>query len=313
MISFGPIPSRRLGKSLGINNITSQKTCSFSCIYCQIGLTKNVCITRKQFYEPIKIYEEICMHLEKLKVADMPDYLTFVANGEPTLDINLGKSIEKLKQLNIPIAVITNGSLLNEQHVRDDLNLADWVSVKVDSNEEVVWKTINRPMYTLVFEKYIDDMLLFSSKFKGILATETMLIEGVNDSNELLYKTSSLIQKINPSVSYISIPTRPPALSLVKAPEESIINNAYQIFSDRKLNVELLLSFEGTNTGYTGNAVEDILNICTVHPIREDTMLELLSKDNADIHVVELLIRDKQIKKVNYKTSNFYIRQFQIR
>lgn len=215
MICFGPVPSRRLGKSLGINNITSQKTCSFSCIYCQIGITKNFSKTRKQFYEPEKIYEEVCMHLEKLKVADMPDYLTFVANGEPTLDINLGRSIEKLKQLNIPIAVITNASLLSEQHVRDDLNLADWVSVKIDSNDEVAWKTINRPMKALVFEKHIDGILLFSSQFKGNLATETMLIEGVNDSNELLYKTSSLIQQINPLISYISLPTRPPAISLV--------------------------------------------------------------------------------------------------
>lgn len=312
MISFGPIPSRRLGKSLGINNIPSRKVCSFSCVYCQVGITKEFSIARRNLYEPDVIYKEVQKHLRSLATKDKPDYLTFVANGEPTLDINLGKSIEKLKKLNIPIAVITNGSLLNIRQVRDDLKLADWVSIKVDANNEHAWKTINSPITGLSFNRHIEGLLQFASEYKGKLVTETMLVEGINDKAEVINQTSDLIKQINPSLAYISVPTRPPAISTIKAPAEPEINEAFQIFSNKGLNVELLLGFEGTNTGFTGNAIEDIINICTVHPIREDTMLELLSKDNADSSLLDSLLHDKLIKKVSYKSDNFYIRQFHV-
>jgi len=312
MISFGPIPSRRLGKSLGINNIPSRKVCSFSCVYCQVGITKEFSIARRNLYEPDVIYKEVQKHLRSLATKDKPDYLTFVANGEPTLDINLGKSIEKLKKLNIPIAVITNGSLLNIRQVRDDLKLADWVSIKVDANNEHAWKTINSPITGLSFNRHIEGLLQFASEYKGKFVTETMLVEGINDKAEVLNQTSDLIKQINPSLAYISVPTRPPAISDIKAPTEPAINEAFQIFSSKGLNVELLLGFEGTNTGFTGNAIEDIINICTVLPIREDTMLELLSKDKADSSLLDSLLHDKLIKKVCYKSDNFYIRQFHV-
>jgi wyosine [tRNA(Phe)-imidazoG37] synthetase (radical SAM superfamily) len=312
MISFGPIPSRRLGKSLGINNIPSRKVCSFSCVYCQVGITKEFSIARRNFYEPDVIFKEVQKHLKSLSKNDYPDYLTFVANGEPTLDIHLGKSIEKLKKLNIPIAVITNGSLLNIRQVRDDLKLADWVSIKVDANNEHAWKTINSPIVGLSFNRHVEGLLQFASEYKGKLVTETMLVEGINDNAEVLNQTSGFIKQINPSLAYISVPTRPPAISDIKAPAEPAINEAFQIFSNKGLNVELLLGFEGTNTGYTGNAIEDIINICTVHPIREDTMLELLLKDKADSSLLDSLLHDKLIKKVCYKSDNFYIRQFHV-
>ncbi len=312
MISFGPIPSRRLGKSLGINNIPSQKICSYSCIYCQVGNTKKYSISRTSYYEPIVIYNEVQKHLEKLKELDKPDYLTFVSNGEPTLDINLGKAISLLKTLSIPIAVITNASLLNLQQVRDDLRLADWVSVKIDVNDEKIWKKINRPHALLNFSKYVESLLQFSSEYKGKLVTETMLVKGVNDTPELLHKTAELVSSVNPSIAYISIPTRPPAISTVTAPNENIINDGYQIFIENNLNTELILGFEGTNTGFTGNAIEDIINICTVHPIREDTMMELLKKDDAGIDVLDSLVYNQYVKKINYKSETFYLRKFHV-
>jgi len=310
MISFGPIPSRRLGKSLGINNIPSAKKCSYSCIYCQVGITRKLSITRKSFFEPEVIFTEVQRHLASLKKADMPDYLTFVANGEPTLDINLGKSIEKLKQLNIPIAVITNASLFADKQVRSDLKGADWVSVKVDANNKDTWKAINRPYGSLDFYKHVEGLLQFSSEYKGQLVTETMLVSGINDSAATLNQTSVLIAKLKPSIAYLSIPTRPPAISWVKPPDETVINEAWQTFFDAGLNTELILGFEGTNTGYTGNAMEDIINICAVHPIREDTMQELLRKDRADPTILTTLIHGKYIQQVEYGSNTFYIRKF---
>lgn len=312
MISFGPIPSRRLGKSLGINNIPAHKICTYSCVYCQVGPTKEYSTIRREFYAPDVIFKEVQKHLQQIDKADHPDYLTFVANGEPTLDINIGKSIEALKALHIPIAVITNASLLKLKEVRDDLKLADWVSIKIDTNNESIWNLINNPDNELTFKSHIQGILQFASEYKGILVTETMLAEGINDHEDVLQQTSELIKKINPSVAYISVPTRPPAMAGIKPPKETTVNEAFQIFSNQELKVELLLGFEGTNTGYTGNAIEDIINICTVHPIREDTMKELLHKDKADSSILDSLLHNKLIKKISYKSDNFYIRQFHV-
>src|SRR4030042_5271969 len=127
MISFGPVPSRRLGKSLGINNIVSPKVCSYGCIYCQAGQTIKKSTKRDVFYQPEIIYKNVEKHIKLLNPDNYPDYLTIVSNGEPTLDKNLGKIIKVLKKIGIPVAVITNASLMTYDSVKDDLHLADWV------------------------------------------------------------------------------------------------------------------------------------------------------------------------------------------
>ncbi len=310
MISFGPIPSRRLGKSLGVNNIASPKVCTYSCVYCQVGLTHQFSVTRQAFYDPSVIYREVKQHLQKLDKKDSPDYLTFVSNGEPTLDINLGKSIELLKNLGIPIAVITNASLLSDPQVRADLKLADWVSVKVDCGDERIWKKINRPHPAIQFEKDIQGIFDFSKEFTGQLVTETMLVNGLNDTEELLTQTAKLVSLIQPAKAYISIPTRPPAIKTVVSPDGDIINKAYQIFREANIEIDLILGFEGTDTGFTGNTFEDIINICSVHPIREDTMEELLMKNKADATTLSTLLHNNLIQQVEYRSKKYYIRKF---
>jgi wyosine [tRNA(Phe)-imidazoG37] synthetase (radical SAM superfamily) len=182
----------------------------------------------------------------------------------------------------------------------------------VDAPDTVTWKMINKPDSELNFTNYLKGLVYFSSDYKGILVTETMMVKGVNDDPQAINQIAGLISRVNPSVAYISIPIRPPALSNVVAPDEERINEAYQIFMENDLNTKLILGFEGTNTGYTGNAVEDIINISAVHPIREDTMLELLSKNKADTKVLDSLIQRHIIRKTEYKSKIFYIRQFHV-
>ena len=310
MISFGPVPSRRLGKSLGINNISSGKVCSYSCVYCQVGITHKFSNQRQKFYDPEVICSEVKKQLAKLSVADQPDYLTFVANGEPTLDINLGRSIEKLKLFNIPVAVITNASLLIDPQVRADLLPADWVSVKIDTGSEAIWKKINKPTDKIDFESYVKGLITFSKEFNGKLVSETMMVKGVNDKPGDVLQTAALVSSVHPSIAYIFIPTRPPAVKSVLPPDEKDINLAYQLFSENQLKTELILGFEGTDTGFTGNAIDDILNICSVHPIRQDTMDELLKKNQADRGILAKLLDDNYIKRTEYKSNVFYIRKF---
>jgi len=311
MISFGPITSRRLGKSLGINNIPAPKTCSYSCIYCQVGVTHNQSATRRSYYDPEFIFKDVQQYIELLNENDKPDYLTFVANGEPTLDINIGRSIALLKTLNIPVAVITNASLLSEASVREDIKEADWVSVKIDAGNNVLWRAINKPVVSLDFEQVISGVMKFAEMFKGNLMTETMLVRFVNDTTGIFQQIAGIVAKIQPETAYLSVPTRPPALQLVQKPDEQAIIEAFQIFSEKISKVVLLLGFEGTNIGYTGNIQSDILSICAVHPVREDTMEELLRKNRTDRKVLESLINKKLIKQVSHHGMNFYVRQFQ--
>jgi wyosine [tRNA(Phe)-imidazoG37] synthetase (radical SAM superfamily) len=140
MIAFGPVPSRRLGRSLGINNIPA-KICTFACVYCQLGNTIKMQVKQDSFYPPEEILEDVEEKVAEARArGEKIDYLAFVPDGEPTLDLNLGKEIELLKSVGIPIAVITNSSLIFKENVREALLLADWVSLKVDAVTEEIWR-----------------------------------------------------------------------------------------------------------------------------------------------------------------------------
>ncbi len=310
MIIFGPVPSRRLVTSLGINNVLPPKHCSYSCVYCQIGETFKKSMFRTEFYKPQNIYEKVKSHLKKLDLTHRPKYLTIVANGEPTLDINLGTLIRQLQQLGLPVAVITNASLLDKEHTRNDLRNADWVSVKIDSVNEASWKKINRPYIWLKLDAILEGVKNFSKDYKGSLNPETMLVEGYNDSLSDIQATAKFIAGLKPHKAYISIPTRPPVEKGVKPVSEARIAEAWQIFKSQNIDTETLTGFEGTDTGFTGDAEADILNISAVHPLRVDTINEILEKDSADYHVLEQLIKSKKVKKSNFNGFNYYTRTY---
>lgn len=310
MIAFGPVPSRRLRRSLGINNISGIKSCSYSCIYCQVGLRCRMTGIRQTFYKPEHLASEVFSHLALLGEEDKPDYLTFVSNGEPTLDIHLGEAIGLLQATGIPVAVITNGSLLSDPRVREDLFRASWVSVKVDTGTSALRKVINRPIPALGFDAYVEGLLDFSAAFSGHLVTETMLVSRVNDATDQLIATARLITRISPETAYLSIPTRPPAISSVSSPPEEALVEAYRVYTDAGLSAELITGFEGTSVAHTGNAREDVLNILGVHPLREDALRELLRKNGSDGRVVRELIRKELIREVKHGEHLYYLRKF---
>lgn len=308
-IVFGPVPSRRLGRSLGINNIPP-KRCTYSCIYCQIGRTSKMSSERNIFYQPEYIFESV-----KSKVKDtihkggIIDYLTFVPDGEPTLDKNLGMEIDLLKSLGLKIAIITNSSLLGLDDVRLDLYKADLVSVKVDSIDPEIWKKINRPYRALELEEIKSGLIEFSKNFKGILFTETMLIRDYNDTPIDLNNTASFIKRINPQKSFISVPIRPPAEKSVDIPKEDTINLAYQIFKENNLETELLMGYEGNDFFYSGNVEEELLSIVSVHPMREDALDTYLRKADRGFDIVTNMLEKGKIREINYKGKKYYLRK----
>jgi len=309
MLTFGPIPSRRLGRSLGINNIL-HKICTYSCVYCQLGKTVNMEVKPRSFYPPQKILNEVQDKVEKTKkMQESIDYLTFVPNGEPTLDINLGQEIKLIKSLGIKIAVITNASLIDQKQVRENLKEADLVSLKVDSTEEEIWRRINRPHRNLHLDSILESILEFAETFRGKIITETMLIKNINDNKQHIERVADFLAQLKPSRSYLSLPIRPPADRWVQAPPEEVVNLSYNIFKKKINQVEFLIGYEGNAFAFTGELEEEILNITSVHPMREEALKDFLKRAKSDWSVIDRLIKQGQLVESEYKGHKFYIRK----
>jgi len=309
MITFGPVPSRRLGRSLGINNIPP-KICTYSCIYCQLGKTSNMKIQPQVFYPPSKIFKEVQKKVEKSREkGELIDYLTFVPDGEPTLDINLGQEIKLIKSLGIKIAVITNSSLIDKKIVQENLTEADLISFKIDSVEEEIWRKVDRPNRNLSLKDILNSMLKFKEIFKGKIITETMLVKDINDNNQHIRKVADFLGQLKPSRAYLSIPIRPPAENRVQSPSEEVINQDYHIFKEKVDQVECLIGYEGNAFAFTGEVEEDILSITSVHPMREDAMKDFLRRANSDWLVIERLIKQGKLAESEYEGHKFYIRK----
>ncbi len=307
---FGPVPSRRLGRSLGINNIPP-KICSYACVYCQLGNAIGMTDQRKEFFIPQILAEEVAVKVKELTANRVQvDFLTVVPDGEPTLDLHLGLLLKLLKPLGIKLAVISNASLIHLPEVRDDLMNADWVSLKVDSVVPEIWKTINRPHGKIQFNPIQEGILQFAKQFPGTLVTETMVVQDINDEEHNIRKTASFLGRISPTTAYLGIPTRPPAEDYVSPPTEEQLNQAFQIFLESGLHAEYLIGYEGNEFSSTGDLETDLLSITSVHPMREDAVSVLLSDAGEDFSVIERLIEDRKLTASTYQGKRYYLRKF---
>ena len=309
-LAFGPVPSRRLGRSLGINNIPP-KTCSYSCIYCQVGKTSKLTTERQYFYKVNDVFREIKNRVHESTLREERiDYVTFVPDGEPTLDLNLNKETAVLKKIAFPIAILTNSSLVWRNDVKSDLLGADYVSLKVDAVSEDFWRRINRPHKSLKLTTILEGITEFAEVFEGTLVSETMLVGGVNYGNEL-EKIAGFLKRLKRlDKAYLATPTRPPTEKWVKPAKEETINTAFQVFS-KKLGasrVEYLIGYEGNAFAFTGKVVEDLLSITAVHPMRHEAVKAFLRKANADWTVIEKLRREGKLLELEYEGKVYYMR-----
>ena len=308
MIVFGPVPSRRLGQSLGINHIPP-KVCSFSCCYCQLGRTDKMQIERQEFYSPQAIFFEVEQKLQQLmKSGQGVDYLTFVPDGEPTLDLNLGAEIAMLKQFQKKIAVITNASLLWREDVRKDLAEADWVSVKIDAVDSDIWRKVDRPHGALDLSTILAGVVAFAREFKGQLVTETMLVDGVNDSVEAIDKLAEFLARVRPQIAYLLVPTRPPAECNVRRPSNvRLLEAARAIRRAAGVKVEWITGDEREDGFFcTGDIVEDLLSITAVHPLRAEIVDEITKNRASGENLVEELVKQGLLLEFWYEGKKFY-------
>ena len=205
-IIYGPVPSWRLGRSLGIDLLSTHgKTCSFDCAYCQLGRTVHLFADRKEFVAISRLAEE----LERVKGISA-DYITFSGVGEPTLAANLGEAIELARSvLRLPVAVLTNSSLMTREDVRQELSTADLVVAKVDAPDEETFRQVNRPSIKCRLMEIIHGIKLFREQYKGNLALQMMFIEANKDS---AHEMAILAERINPDEVQLNTPLRPCAV-----------------------------------------------------------------------------------------------------
>jgi wyosine [tRNA(Phe)-imidazoG37] synthetase (radical SAM superfamily) len=303
---FGPVPSRRLGRSLGVNNLPG-KQCSYSCIYCQAGPTTCLADSRRAFTAPEDLRADVEAALETARTKGVSiDFVSFVPTGEPTLDAGLGRAIAAIKRLGVRVAVITNGSLLWRSDVRDALALADWVSVKVDAVTDVAWRRINRPHRRLALDLVLDGVRAFARTHEGTFVTETMLVAGVNDAAEEIDRLSDEIAALKPSVAWLSVPMRPPAESWVSAPQAIRFDRAFEIFMSRIPDVRALLH-PGTAPWHAiGADAQQLLAMAAVHPLRQSELEDVLGAAGATWSTVDALLQEGRLEAVEYDGQRFY-------
>lgn len=293
---YGVVPSRRLGKSLGVN-VIPRKTCSYSCVYCQLGRTTNKTIERRSYFPKEDILEEIVKVVKETKKSGKSfDYITFVGEGEPTLCKDLGWLIEKSKEFG-KVAVITNGSLLFDEDVRNELAECDVVIPSLDAADQKTFLRINRPV-RLSIGKIIEGMIEFRKIFRNELSIEVMLVKDYNDSNAVLSKIKNALERINPDKVYLMTFTRPPAEKVEPASNSRLLQ-AYSIIGE-KLNVELIINPEQGE--FWINSLDDLISILKRHPMRKDQIEGFLKKLNLDIKTIKNL----GVKEVKYKDNTFF-------
>jgi len=287
----------------------SRKACSYTCVYCQVGPTTEKIIEPKTFFTPAQIHAAVARHVHKLRQRGLPvDYLTFVPEGEPTLDSNLGESIDRLRELGIPVAVISNSTLLWRSEVRERLARADLVSVKVDAVHGDAWRRINLPHRDLSLDTILHGIQTFAADFDGTLITDTMLIAGMNDDRASLEDTAAFLAGISPATAYLAVPIRPTTVQQVHATDQAGLVRAHEIFAAHLPSVELLTGHEPGEFAHTGDARDDLLAITAVHPMREEDVRQLLGKDHAAWEVVETLLAEGTLEVVEYGGLPYYLR-----
>ncbi len=271
---FGPVPSRRLGQSLGIDPIPL-KTCNWNCVYCQLGRSEPLINERRAYFPREEIMAEVRAALTEHQPGEI-DWITFVGSGEPTLHSDMGWLIRQVKAMtDIPVAVITNGSLLYRPDVRAELAPADAVMPTLDAGNPELYRRINRPWPELTFESLVEGLRAFRAEYHGHLWIEVMLEWGLNDSEAALRELAQMLQSIGPDQVHLLLPDRPPAEVWVRPADEEGVLRATAILGEI---AEVLHPREGAFdlSGFE-DPLEGVVAIITRHPMREDQIRRALT------------------------------------
>lgn len=319
-IIFGPVPSRRLGRSLGVDPTPPagmieteqtkpppgrnlQKICNWNCVYCQLGRTRPFTRARTRFFDPAEMLKEL-RHALRSESTGAVDWITFVGTGEPTLNSDMGKMLRMVKgETDLPVAVITNGSLLSRPEIRRELAAADAVMPTLDAGSSALFKRINRPPSEFTFQRHLEGLIAFRSGFDGKLWLEVMLIEGMNDDEVSLRDLTAAIQRIAPDEVHLVLPTRPPAELRVRPADADGILRAQVLIGEvaRVIHPDQRYGEFGTTT--ESEPLDTAARILSRHPMSDEELRHALASwgvPDADTAIRHLVESGKAVKIGRY-------------
>lgn len=299
---YGPVPSRRLGFSLGID-ILPKKTCTLDCIYCQLGPTSDKTLQRKEYFSVEEILAQI---KRKLSSEQRIDYLTFSGSGEPTLNTHLGKLIREIKKMtSLPVVVLTNGTLLSEKEVRTALKAADLVVPSLDAATQEIFEKINRPCPPLKIEEIIEGLQAFRQEYEGSLWLEIMLVKDVNDSPSHIQKLKEAADRIKPDKIQLNTVIRPPAEKSARALSPDELESIKKEFGER---CEIIAEFDKKSFAASQENLEEaILGLIQRRPVTiSDISSSLGTHSNEVIKYLDFLLKDGKIRSVTHKGLKYF-------
>jgi len=302
---FGPVPSRRLGVSLGVD-IVPFKTCTLDCIYCECGRTNRLTVERGNFVEPQIVLEEL---KQVLSLHRHLDYITFSGSGEPTLHQEIGVIINRIKELTpVPVAVLTNGTLLFRDEVRKDLLSADLVLPSLDAITPGVFARINQPHAALDIQLIGDGLVEFSRQYRGQIWLEVFIVSGINDGDDELDKLYAAIQRIAPQRVQLNSLDRPPAYENVEPVDFQVLERIVKKWADLPVEIIKRAKRRGEIAAFSRNLENSILNTLRRRPLTIEDLEAMTGKKRVEIFkYIDILEKEKKIAVKINQDKIFYV------
>ncbi|UCE42533.1 MAG: radical SAM protein [Candidatus Aminicenantes bacterium] len=304
---YGPVPSRRLGYSLGVDILPS-KTCSLDCIYCQLGHTDKKTVQRKKYFDVDSILSQI---KNAIAAGHRIDYITFSGSGDPPLNVFIGKLIQEIKKnTSIPVAVLTNGTLLLHQSVRHALSNADLVVPSLDAATQEIFERVNRPHPSLKIRQVLEGLKNFRQEFCGKIWLEILFVKGMNDSPAHLKKLKKAVAEINPDKIQLNTVIRPPVEKSALALNYQELEKIREFFGTK---AEIVAEFDKIRHRPESRDLKDaILAMVARRPVTLADMSKSLGKHKNELNkYCDILLMEGKIRIVIHEGKKFFKSQKQ--
>jgi wyosine [tRNA(Phe)-imidazoG37] synthetase (radical SAM superfamily) len=302
---FGPVPSRRLGMSLGVD-LVPKKVCSLDCVYCEVGMTTKLTLERKEYIKSDKIKDELSHYFSN---NPDPDYITFSGSGEPTLNLHIGEILQFIKQNkpNIPVAVLTNGTLLYDKNLRDAIKTADVVLPSLDAATNEVFSKINRPANNLSIDKCIRGIIDFRKEFKGKIWLEIFILPDYNDNENELKELKKVILKIKPDLVQLNTLDRPGTISNLRGATREELQKVIEFWQIG--NVEIIAASQQRKNmqSYRKDTEAAIVETIARRPCTLSDLAKILGLHTNEINkYLDVLDAENKIETVKQERGIFY-------
>lgn len=303
---FGPVPSRRLGRSLGVDVIPS-KICSLDCVYCEVGKTTELSCAREKYFKTDDIIDEFAK--EYAKVKGSLDVVTVTGSGEPTLNRDLAEIARRIKEISShPLAILTNSTTITDPYVQAALMLFDIVVPSLDAATDRAFQAVNRPAAELDINEINSALADFTHRFGGVIFLEVLLVKGINDSKEEMAAIAEVIRKCRYDMVQVNTVFRPPAYSGTKGLSEQELIDAFLFFKAFGINVEPVGNFvKALAGGDDANLPEKIAALLRMRPCTVKDICAVFGAEEASVaKIIENMLESEQIEEKIFENERFY-------